>query len=171
MHLIQRRETPYTMREAMIEKLMPTAASIGAWYAKTHGRTADDMVSAAYLGLCKAAANPPAHNNFIGHAIVTIHGACKQAIEDENIVERRARRKIGTRYKVAIQETEIERDPAHNMIAEELMARFDKRERIVVEMRMEGFTQTEIATTLSVSQPMIYKILASIKEKLGDLLY
>ena len=154
------------MREAMID----TAASIGAWYAKRCGRSHDDMISAAYLGLAQALAKPPAHGNIMGHAIVTIHGACKQAIEDEYIVERRARKRMGVRYKVAIQETEIERDPAHNMIADELMARFDTREKLVIKMKLEGFTQTEIANVLSVSQPMVYKILGGVKEKLHDLL-
>lgn len=158
----------------IIEAHMQNALILGRWYAKVHKRASDDLVSAAYLGLCQAVAWAPErlHDcNITPYIVSTIHRFCRECIEADHtvVIERRARKEYRERHGdgrvVALTDDHaIESDIARNMIAAELLDTFCPRHRAVIELRLLGMTQVQIAAALNVSQPMVHKYLRDIKE-------
>jgi RNA polymerase sigma factor (sigma-70 family) len=155
---------------------MQLVRSIGIWYAKRNRRAADDLVSAAYLGLCQAVAWAPERlkdNNITPYIVVTVHRFCREAIEADHtvIVERRARKHyIATRGLPVSREITDDRVTEscadHGILMAEVLDTFCVRHRAVIEMRLAGYRQVEIAEKLRCSQPMVHKYLAEIKTQL-----
>lgn len=170
-------------KDLIIAEHMHIAKVIGQWYARRNRRNLDDLIGAAYLGLCQAVAWAPERLrdcNISPYIASTIHRFCRECIEADHtvVIERRSRIKYrkergeGRCTEITI-DPAIEQDPAAPLLAAELLESFCPRHRAVIELRVAGYTQCEIAEQLNVSQPMIHKYLKEIKEstpQLKDLL-
>lgn len=165
-------------RDLIIEAHMDMARTIGRWHARKSRRQPDDLIAAANLGLVQAvqwACEGRLHDkNITPYIATTIHRFCHDAIEADHtvIIERRARKHyVETRGIPAAVEvaddrvTECAAD--HGLLYAELLELFVPRHQAVIELRLAGWTQTEIATKLCVSQPMVYKYIKEIKSRLS----
>ena len=167
-------------RDLIIFEHMAMARSIAVWYARKHRRQVDDLVAAANLGLVQAvqwACEGRLHDhNITPYIVTTLHRFCRDAIEADHtvVVERRARRHyVETRGKpvsVEVADDRITESVADkNILLVELLETFCTRHRAVIELRLGGWTQCEIAEKLNVSQPMVCKYIKEIKERLSTL--
>lgn len=165
-------------RDLIIEEHMKLAKMIGIWYARKHRRQPDDLIGAANLGLVQAVQwsceGRLRDHNITPYIVVTIHRFCREAIEADHtvVVARKARKHylatIGNPVsRELVDDTAIEDSPDKNLLYGELMAMFCTRHRVVIELRLAGYTQVEISNKLSVSQPMVHKYLREIKERLS----
>jgi RNA polymerase sigma factor (sigma-70 family) len=167
-------------RDLIIEEHMKLARSIGVWYARRHRRLPDDLISAANLGLVQAVQwacqGRLRDHNITPYIVVTIHRYCREAIEADHtvVVARKARRHyVATKglpvSKEIVDEHAIDDHPDKRILYAELMETFCVRHRVVIELRLAGYTQVEISEKLNVSQPMVHKYLKEIKERLSNL--
>jgi RNA polymerase sigma factor (sigma-70 family) len=165
-------------RDVIITEHMPLCSQIGRWYARKNRRQPDDLISAAYLGLVQAVQwsceGRLKDHNITPYIVVTVHRFCRDAIEADHtvIIERRARKeyreKKGEGLSAQLTDQHVIEAPVdRRMIYAELMDTFCVRYQAVIELRLAGYTQCEIAEKLNVSQPMVHKYIKEIKEKLS----
>lgn len=155
-------------KDLIIEHHMQLARSIGVWYARRNRRAADDLISAAYLGLCQAVEWAPTRlhdHNITPYIVVTMHRYCREAIEADHtvVIERRARKEYREsrgegKMTVLMDDDAVEQSPDQRLLMAELMETFCIRHRTVIEMRLGGYNQCEIAEKLNCSQPMVCKL-------------
>lgn len=143
----------------MVNEHLPTAQSLARWYAGRYRRPYDDMLSAAYFGLAQAiewirAGRGAGHEG--PYITVTMHRFLREAVAPQ----------APTVPVDCLLETGHIGHPDGNLIVSEALASLTARERLVVNMRLRGETQAQIAATLSVSQPTISTILDTIRKKL-----
>lgn len=166
-------------RDLIIELHMPLARSIACWYAKKNRRASSDLIADGYLGLVQAVQwaceGRLRDYNITPYIVSTIHRYCRETIEKDHtvIVERRARKHYivtrGLPVSVAVMDdrsTECCAD--HGIRVAEAMSRYCPRHQAVIRLRMAGYTQTEIAGKLGVTQQMVGRYLRDIKSKTQD---
>jgi RNA polymerase sigma factor (sigma-70 family) len=169
-------ELPKT-RDLIIEAHMRSSHRIAVWYARRNRRQVDDLISAANLGLVQAVQwaceGRLRDSNITPYIASTVHRFCRECIEQDHniVVDRRAWKKGATVCMVRDAAVEpVEECPVDGaLIMAEVLSLFCVRHQTVIELRLAGYKQVEIAERLNVSQPMVFKYLREIKEKLSGM--
>lgn len=149
---------------------IPLAMSIGGAYVGRTPLDKDELVSAALEGICEAVKKPVESNR---KALVrdSVHNAISRAIQEAELVRtprmEKWRKGIGPLAIEELTEDPITPPDTAWELLDDILALCSDRERAIVELRVQGHSDANIAEMIGLSRTTVFVIRKGIYERLG----
>jgi RNA polymerase sigma factor (sigma-70 family) len=165
-----------SVMDELISGHMRLAIFIAGLYLRFAAKKSQDLVSEAYLALVKAthkAVDGLKDDDYDRYVAFRIHRACGNFC----VTDRLIRIPVASRWRNGLKDERIlpEQDvpnrvnvsPLNQMILDETLrnAIVTDREKLIVDMRLQGFTHEEISKVLDIDRTVVTREIADVKKR------